>query len=169
SELQDNGCGRIGGLELLTGRSEFLTELDGACHAPPGLSGDWLTWDKNAERKTVMLRHLETGEEEELTPECEFYLYPETDGRYVVYSREDGGRADLFAYEISTGEVTPVVEQPNVQTAAYLFDGKVSWTDLRDSSREHYGYTAAYYEKELPDGEERLLRPALTPMIYGRR
>jgi len=49
-----------------------------------------------------------------------------------------------------------------------VIDGKVTWTDLRDSSTEVYGFTSAHYERVLPDGEPRLVRPARTPLIYGR-
>jgi hypothetical protein len=156
-------------LDLRTGESSFLTELDGYCHGGPGLAGDWLTWERNGARKVVMLRNLATNEERELTAEGEFYLYPETDGRYVVYSRGEGFRSDLFAHEIATGKVTTVVEANNSRSEAYLFDGKVRWTDLRDSQPGTYGYTSAYYEKVLPDGEEQLLRPAITPLMYARR
>ena len=57
---------------------------------------------------------------------------------------------------------------PGLQGNAAFQNGKLTWIDLRDSSSEVYGFTSAYYERVLPDGEEILVRPARTPLIYGR-
>jgi hypothetical protein len=170
-EFPTGGCEAIRSLDLASGESSFLTEIaPSACNSGPDVEGDWLTWSRNeADGTVVMLRNLATGEERQITPSGETSLYPATDGRFVTWSKNAGAVEDIFFYEIATGTTGTVVDAPAMQTGGWMSNGTIGWADLRDSSPGEYAFTSAWYERDLPSGEERVVRPARTPLLYARR
>lgn len=170
-ETRANGCVALGALDVATGKADLLTpDRVDECNSGAQISGDWLTWSRTELDGTiVMLRNLSTGEERRVTPDGESNFYPSTDGTFVLWSRTFGATEDIHGYRIDAEEYFPVVTAPAMQTSGRVRDGIASWVDLRDSVSGAYSYTSALYEKELPDGEEHLVRPARTPVISWRR
>lgn len=63
---------------------------------------------------------------------------PWTDGRYVVYSRDDSGDSDIWAWDAATSESFALAEQAGEQAAPVVAGGRAYWLDNSGGNRLHY-------------------------------
>ncbi|MDD1707700.1 MAG: PKD domain-containing protein [Methanoregulaceae archaeon] len=154
------------------GTCTLLTPLtDQKWEVSPQICGDYVVWAGYVNNSyDIILYQLSTGIETDLTPDPEILNdaevpYPDQDapaidGNCIVWQDSRNTNWDIYLYDLSTGNITPITENTNEsnQVLPDISGGSIVWADDR-----HKGYsTYDLYLFDLSSREETILSPNMT-------
>lgn len=170
--------------DLSSGEEIQITE-DGSSQMNPVVSGEGLiVWEDNRNNNwDIYVYDLSSGEEMQITPNGSDQIAPAIYGNIIVWEdyRNAGQTvydnispqelasldADIYGYDMSTGEEFLVTEDESWQGEPAIYGNRIVWTDLRNveqtsdgsdnTSQDSGMFDADIYMYDLSTGEELLI------------
>ncbi|MBU1976277.1 MAG: right-handed parallel beta-helix repeat-containing protein [Nanoarchaeota archaeon] len=68
------------------------------------ISGNYVVWDRPYTNRAIFLYDYETGVTTQLSPDDEYWGFPDIDGTDIVFRRSNSDANGIYLYDINTGE-----------------------------------------------------------------
>jgi beta propeller repeat protein len=136
----------------------------------PSVDGNYLVWsdDREGGMYATFLYFLNNGTETQISPATSFDPQnPRVSGSLVAYQDNSAGEADIFVYDISSGNTLRITDDPMVPHIFPAISGnRIVWMDYRDDP-----LSPKIYANGTSPGSEAALSLSVSdqdsPAMYG--
>ena len=154
--------------DLETGEEKRVTDAD-YHQLAPDIYGDHVVWfdERDIAQRDVWMYDIATGEQTNISDHPADQLTPSIWQDKVVWADLRNGTGntkytyqnlDIYLYDISTGQLRQITDDPADQEHPYIFGRYITWNDMRNGSRPVGGGApsgADVYLYDLETNEEK--------------